>query len=211
MRCNILCRLLVTITIVCRLFPTPDARPSTFPQANFSPRCQINHLDSVTTVLGSHSPQLSSQKTPPPRKLLTTYNILSGDIELNPGPPRAYNYPCGCCSNPVKSNQKGVCCDVCNKWFHNRCLGIPDTEYQQLQQSDDTWCCKICIGEALPFSNLSPTTQSSTIHSVIPPGLFRFSHTPQNAPYPSYTQTAEALPTRSMNSELLLLRTILTS
>ncbi len=129
MRCNFLCRLLVTITIVCRLTPTPDARPSTFPQTNFSPRCQINHLDSVTTVLGLIHPSFSSRKTPPPRKLLTIYIILlSGDIELNPG-------PCGSCSNPVKSNQKGVCCDVCNKWFHTRCLGIPDTEYQQLQQS----------------------------------------------------------------------------
>ena len=37
--------------------------------------------------------------------------MLSGDIELNPGPVK---FPCTICKNPVKKNQRGLCCDVCN-------------------------------------------------------------------------------------------------
>jgi hypothetical protein len=39
--------------------------------------------------------------------------ILSGDIELNPGPhKKASVYPCGLCELPVKWNCQGVCCDI---------------------------------------------------------------------------------------------------
>ena len=41
--------------------------------------------------------------------------ILSGDIELNPGPHKKGSvYPCGLCELPVTWNCQGVCCDDCN-------------------------------------------------------------------------------------------------
>ena len=80
--------------------------------------------------------------------------LLAGDIELNPGP-RHWKYPCGICSGPVKSNQRGVQCDVCAYWLHARCIGLSSEEYAELQRSDDPWCCSKCQKESLPFFDVS--------------------------------------------------------
>ena len=63
---------------------------------------------------------------------------ISGDIELNPGP---YRYPCGNCCKPVRSNQRGICCDECDKWFHMQCGGLTHTEYARLSNSPESWVC----------------------------------------------------------------------
>ena len=79
--------------------------------------------------------------------------LLSGDIELNPGPgPR---HPCGSCSLPVKSNQRGIYCEVCFYWYHTRCIRMTHTEYERLSNCDEAWCCDRCFKEALPFFDAS--------------------------------------------------------
>ena len=40
---------------------------------------------------------------------------LAGGIELNPGRVKG---PCVLCAKPVKSNQDGVECFNCAKWYH---------------------------------------------------------------------------------------------
>ena len=50
--------------------------------------------------------------------------LLSGDIALNPGPPK-YKYPCGQgCGKPFKKIQKGILCESCEKWFHTKWIKI---------------------------------------------------------------------------------------
>ena len=92
-----------------------------------------------------------------PRFLISIWLILlGGDVEVNPGP-RNWKYPCGVCAKPVKSNQRGVQCDVCTMWLHTRCIGISNEEYAELQGSDESWCCKKCVTEALPLHDVSDT------------------------------------------------------
>ncbi len=79
--------------------------------------------------------------------------LLAGDIELNPGP--NWKYPCGECSGPVKCNQKGIYCDVCNTWLHTHCIGLSDLDYSIVQASPDTWACRSCLCNTLPFHNAS--------------------------------------------------------
>ena len=43
--------------------------------------------------------------------------LLSGDINMNPGPPK---YPCGICKKGVKGKKDAICCDGCGTWFHVR-------------------------------------------------------------------------------------------
>ena len=81
--------------------------------------------------------------------------LLAGDIEVNPGPVRKWKYPCGVCSAPVKSNQRGIQCDVCANWLHTRCIGIANDLYEDLRLSDESWCCKRCLDEAVPFHDVS--------------------------------------------------------
>ena len=45
----------------------------------------------------------------------------AGDVELNPGPKPA----CGLCDKTVRINQRGICCDSCNIWFHTKCKTSP--------------------------------------------------------------------------------------
>ena len=68
--------------------------------------------------------------------------ILSGDIETNPGP--NYKFPCLRCVKPVRSNQKGLQCDGCNRWCHTNCERISDEVYTSLSGSDDEWYCSSC-------------------------------------------------------------------
>ena len=69
--------------------------------------------------------------------------LLSGDIQLNPGP---IKYPCGApdCGKPVKSNQKGIQCDSCLLWYHTKCIYMSDDEYYTLGTSDMAWYCYKC-------------------------------------------------------------------
>ena len=71
--------------------------------------------------------------------------LLSGDIELNPGP-RAKQvsiYPCGLCDQPVTWDNQGVCCDECEVWHHKSCIELCSDDYELLQKSNVLWhCCK---------------------------------------------------------------------
>ena len=87
--------------------------------------------------------------------------LLAGDVEINPGP-RVYRFPCGVCSAPVKSNQKGIFCDVCSSWLHARCIGLNNEEYLDLQSSEDSWSCQKCLNEALPFTDTSMCDTATT-------------------------------------------------
>ena len=84
---------------------------------------------------------------------------LAGDVELNLGPTC---YPCGACQQAVHSNQCGILCEVCYKWVHTKCTGVSNDDYFRLQQSDEVWCCKICLKEALPFHNTSNISSFDT-------------------------------------------------
>lgn len=83
-----------------------------------------------------------------------TFLILAaaGDIEVNPGPAkRNVKYPCGICAKAVRSNQRGIQCDNCDKWLHTRCIGLSCDDYAILQSNIDAWSCKKCLSTALPF------------------------------------------------------------
>ena len=60
-----------------------------------------------------------SHETKPNSSLFLSLIVLSGDICPNPGPHDALDL-CGICMKSVKSNQRGICCDLCKIWFHVR-------------------------------------------------------------------------------------------
>ena len=127
--------------------------------------------------------------------------ITSGDIELNPGPFRKYKHPCGVCSGPVKSNQKGIYCDICNSWLHARCIGLSNTEYSLLQDSPDTWACRRCLCEALPYHDI-PTLTPPASPALDPPR-------PPPGPSPNSSQVSILLTNcRSVYHKLDELRTL---
>ena len=113
--------------------------------------------------------------------------LLSGDIELNPGPETIY--PCGYCEHPVTwEHQRAVCCDNCDLWYHSDCLEYSTNKFELIQHSNVSWICCKCNTQNLdsftfhsfefeisnPFSILSSSIASSipSIDSSFSPTIF---------------------------------------
>ena len=83
--------------------------------------------------------------------------LLSGDINLNPGP---INNPCLICTKSV--SKRGLCCANCGIWMHKKCNKI-NPEINIVQQ-DSPALCNFCIDKAKdPCSlwNLLPFPEES--------------------------------------------------
>ena len=76
---------------------------------------------------------------------------LSGDIHLNPGPPRrGIKYPCGECQRSVRRNQDAILCHQCNRWFHVKCTGMSKQTFTYyLDQYNLDWECSLCALQRL--------------------------------------------------------------
>ena len=60
---------------------------------------------------------------------------------------------CPFCEKIVKTRDKAIYCDLCSKWNHIKCNNLNDLDYEYLKSNNETWYCKTCIQEILPFCN----------------------------------------------------------
>ena len=67
--------------------------------------------------------------------------ILSGDISVDPGPPK---HPCGYCYKTVAKYHRAVLCEAYNYCSHIKCDKVSSTEYISLSNSDELWLCGEC-------------------------------------------------------------------
>ncbi|KAL3876600.1 hypothetical protein ACJMK2_034425 [Sinanodonta woodiana] len=94
--------------------------------------------------------------------------ILSGDVELNPGPTNKSIFPCGLCEIPVTWNCQGVCCDACNIWHHKSCIELCTQDYELLNRPNVQWlCCKCESINVNTFTFRSYEIESSNIYDAI--------------------------------------------
>ncbi|KAK4300268.1 hypothetical protein Pmani_027537 [Petrolisthes manimaculis] len=51
---------------------------------------------------------------------------------------------CGVCQKKVRDNDNGLCCEICERWYHCGCIKMGTQEYRMLQQLDREvdWMCK---------------------------------------------------------------------
>ena len=59
-------------------------------------------------------------------------------------------FPCRICEKTVATNHNAAYSDICNKWNN-----ITRYCYRKLQTDETPWYCKICIRQAMLFSNLT--------------------------------------------------------
>ena len=77
--------------------------------------------------------------------------VLSGDIELNPGP--GLRAPkCDSCNKTVKSNQKRLVCEQCFNVTHAKCVNMK--HHIANSKVPCNWICNNCTHRVLPFFNL---------------------------------------------------------
>ena len=98
-----------------------------------------------------------------PNLFLTQLLLLSGDVELNPGPPT--KYPCGECSRPCKKNQPAILCDNCESWYHQKCLQMNTAIFEALGDCSFTWICCNC---GIPNFSSNIFDQSTSLESSNP-------------------------------------------
>lgn len=156
---------LLTVTFVYRCIP--DALP---PQ-----------LNSTTVQIFAQSRRSLSHVLKQPLRndsLSTLFLLLSGDVQLNPGP-RAPIYPCGICEQEVTFECKALRCDneKCNIWFHHSCVDVDSREYSFLGRSTVQWLCPRCDGincdtftfnsfELSCYNSFSPLSGVGSPHSL---------------------------------------------
>ena len=70
--------------------------------------------------------------------------ILSGDVQLNPGPKLGDINPRGFCELVVDWSQAAVGCDNCSLWFHKTCVSITSAEYSKMHSDSGSWYCFKC-------------------------------------------------------------------
>lgn len=77
-----------------------------------------------------------------------------------------WKFPCSVCCKPVKCNQKGLYCDLCNRWCHSRCSDVSDIQYAHLSAlgPESPWYCQACTIQQLPFADCSLV--SDTVSSI---------------------------------------------
>ena len=104
----------------------------------------------------------------PTGNLIQILLILSGTIELNPGPKRGnIKYPCGECKKAVR-NVNAIACDQCQKWYHTDCLSMNANVFDSYTNDQLLeWTCINCalvnISNSVFDSCMSDS--DSSIHS----------------------------------------------
>ena len=61
-------------------------------------------------------------------------------------------YPCSSSQKPCKSNQRCICCDICQLWTHLKCTTLTLKKFDILGNRDLTYFCQSCINDTFPFS-----------------------------------------------------------
>ena len=113
--------------------------------------------------------------------ILVLLLLLSGDVELNPGPIR---FPCGKCNKPVKNNQKGLQCNRCDVWYHAKCELVSNNVYDLLSNTNNEWFCGYCSLPPLSDSFFLPSTSSNSSVSTSPESSICLDESTCNLPPP---------------------------
>ena len=93
---------------------------------------------------------------------------MCGDICPNPGPCNI-KYPCGICKKAVRTNQDGILCDVCERWFHTRrqCLNMSEETYKAYSDNVSLqWICNRCSDIQREEADLNTTCKNEGFTSV---------------------------------------------
>ena len=102
-------------------------------------------------------------------RLLCKLLLLGGNVMLNPGP--HWKFLCSKSANPVKSNQKGIMCDFCDRWYHSQCCSV-STMNDELTNSSCKWICNDCglanYSNSL-FDSQDPVTCEIPSHHCLTP------------------------------------------
>ena len=53
-------------------------------------------------------------------------------------------FPCSYCEDPVTWEQRGICCDSCDMWFHKDCVDMGSFTFLAYSTTNVSWICCRC-------------------------------------------------------------------
>ena len=133
----------------------------------FSPR--VTNANILFTSLANYHKHCKYPKESICTELLQLLLVISGNVELNPGP-RTPKYTCGECRKEVSINS--IACDTCNTWYDRECAGMNLTIFESyVKNLDMEWECTQCgmpnISNSIFDSSISSSYSSSTTEEII--------------------------------------------
>ena len=99
--------------------------------------------------------------------------LLSGSVELNPGPARV-KFPCGECKRAVTKRGKSIACDNCLQWFHKNGVGMNETIFNCYSNDQNLeWICTKCgihnVSTSLFNSSISSNSSNESVTVINDP------------------------------------------
>ena len=76
--------------------------------------------------------------------------LLSGDIELTPGP----DFSCAICEKNIPLRYRVLCCQNCDSWVHKKCAKISETRYKSIKMKETGFyfdCHQCNYAKEMPF------------------------------------------------------------
>ena len=107
----------------------------------------INGASTIWSIVKhcNKKPSLINSNTKKHATCLAMFTLLlSGDVELNPGPTEKSIYPCPFCELNVEYGMKALQCDECDMWYHKTCVSICTNDYEMLENNSKTYLCCRC-------------------------------------------------------------------
>ncbi len=96
----------------------------------------------IYVLLKEHSNRKSTKKFS--AQVILLLLLLSGNVHLNPGPPKTPKIPCAICSKSTTTKQLSINCDICKQPTHRTCANLSLTEYRILNNTVTPWKCAQC-------------------------------------------------------------------
>ena len=155
-------KLLFTISLKILLMQTNHAYSSMHPSSQIhflnsnGAYCNVTYQVACFVSLNSHFQSFFVPQAKNRMKLIRLLLLISGDIHPNPGPNTPQRHTCRLCSAHVRVNERVICCDVCDAWFHTSCvrmnLTVPDFDASRV-----SWICDRCGSPNFSQALFSPT------------------------------------------------------
>jgi hypothetical protein len=156
-----------------------------------SPAHHVSKMCKIQTTRSGHKKQTGT-----PISLFNTPHIV-----VRPGTkprPNGVKFPCGVSGKTVKWTTPGTCCDTCDVWYHQSCMGMSDAVYGGLGTT--SWECFNC-GVPNITSHIFDATIFSTSNSFNILSDDNTTDTPTTPTYisftsPNATSSPQKLPVR---------------
>lgn len=124
-------RLFSMINSLPTIFEVVTGKPTTERASNGSSKSSKSSSKTQSRQTEPQLPQLKPSKLPPPKE------IKESDGEEDNGEDEEdenENTLCGACGESYANDEFWICCDICERWFHGKCVRITPAKAEHIKQ-----------------------------------------------------------------------------